>query len=47
MHVIMSALQASICQTPPEPVELEGLLEYKVEGIRTHRKWGRKWEILV
>ena len=32
---------------PPEPVELDGQLEYKVEAIKAHRKRGRRLEILV
>ena len=27
---------------PPEPVELEGQLEYEVENIKAHRQRGRK-----
>ena len=33
--------------TPPEPVELEGQLEYEVAGIKAHRQRGRRREFLV
>ena len=32
---------------PPEPVELDGQLEYEVETIKAHRKQRRKLEFLV
>ena len=32
---------------PPEPVELDGQLEYEVEAIKAHRKQGRRLKFLV
>ena len=32
---------------PPEPVELEGQLEYEIETIKAHRRKGRRLQFLV
>ena len=34
-------------RAPPEPVELEGQLEYEVETIKAHRRRGRRLQFLV